>query len=397
MLSTLLSLALFLPMRALLVRPSAKALPLLSLSAHGRSCLPYPRRAQPLARAATAAADTGLPEIDISAYVSPSGDAEADARARARVAREWDNAMRTWGFARVVGHSVPREATEGVRAGALAFFDRPLAEKLALSSGSYGPEGYTAMGVEAVGRTSPDSPDAAGQPEEAPPDLVENIVIKRDPPADSSGLAQRPHFPPELLPHARAYWASMEATLEVLHRIAADALGVPLGVFAAAYRDTTSNALRLAHYPAQAAPPQGEERALRYSAHTDYQGFTLLMQDPEVPGLQVFRAAEASGAVGADGEGAASAAGAWVSVPPGGLIVNAGDLIALWANGRWRSAMHRVSNDAIARRRLSLVFFTGPRDDALIEPILAGAGDSARHGPVRAGEHLRAKLAKSNT
>ena len=133
----------------------------------------------------------------------------------------------------------------------------------------------------------------------------------------------------------------------------------------------------------------GDGGALRYGAHTDYQTFTVLRADPEVGGLQVQLA---------DGR--------WLNAPREAdapardgdeplLFVNAGDLTARWTNGRWRSAPHRVVNTEIARARRSLVFFTGPDDDAEISPIVA-AGDTARFAPITAGAHLRAKLGISN-
>lgn len=115
----------------------------------------------------------------------------------------------------------------------------------------------------------------------------------------------------------------------------------------------------------------------------------MLMQDPEVGGLEVLKPADGTA------QGAAQTGGEWVPVPPGGLIVNAGDLIELWVNGRWRSAMHRVTNTAVTQRRLSLAFFTGPRNDALIEPLLE-PGEARRFEPAIAGEHLHRKLAISN-
>lgn len=127
----------------------------------------------------------------------------------------------------------------------------------------------------------------------------------------------------------------------------------------------------------------------RYGAHTDYTGFTILGPDPVVPGLQVQLLS-----------------GDWVDVPLVGnvaarcgthpattFIVNAGDLLPVWTNDRWVSAPHRVVNPApeLAHlSRTSLVFFTGPRNDAVVTPI------PARYPPVTAGEHLRAKLERTN-
>ena len=90
-----------------------------------------------------------------------------------------------------------------------------------------------------------------------------------------------------------------------------------------------------------------------------------------------------------------------VPVVPGGFVVNAGDLIQRWTNNVWRSNLHRVANPEHSVRssgRLSLVFFTGPNDDTVIEPldVCVSSDRPAAYAPVRADEHLRQKLAVSN-
>jgi isopenicillin N synthase-like dioxygenase len=329
-----------------------------------------------------AASAPDFPSIDIRPWLAP--DDSPLAAGRDASAASWDKAMREWGFARVTGHGVPPEEVDRLRQAALAFFDLPAERKRPFSSGgSYGPEGWTEIGIESVGRTATDAPGAKGA--KAPPDLVENLVIRHKPPAHASELATRPKIPPHLYDPLMSYWDRMETILRSLHAMSARALGQPASVFEDAYRNTTANALRFAHYPAASAA--STEGQVRYGAHTDYQGYTLLMQDPAVGGLEVFKPEEGSVAARGDGR--------WVPVPPGGLIVNAGDLMELWANGRWRSAMHRVSNEQLADRRLSLAFFTGPRHDATIAP-LAKPGEELHFQPVLAGEHLHKKLSVSN-
>jgi len=124
----------------------------------------------------------------------------------------------------------------------------------------------------------------------------------------------------------------------------------------------------------------------RYGAHTDYTGFTILRQDPRVAGLE-----------------AQTVAGEWVTVPPrkDALVINAGDLIQVWTNDRWRSPPHRVitpPEGTPPQARLSLVFFTGPADDTMIE-ALPGTHDITRpmrYEPILSGEHLMRKLTASN-
>ncbi|NIR38503.1 MAG: isopenicillin N synthase family oxygenase, partial [Actinobacteria bacterium] len=84
----------------------------------------------------------------------------------------------------------------------------------------------------------------------------------------------------------------------------------------------------LQYYPPQ--PPELGEDRFGVSAHTDFGMLTVLCQD-DVGGLQLERP---------DGE--------WIAVPPVAetLVINVGDLLARWSNGRYRSTPHRVINSS---------------------------------------------------
>jgi isopenicillin N synthase-like dioxygenase len=83
---------------------------------------------------------------------------------------------------------------------------------------------------------------------------------------------------------------------------------------------------------------------------------------------------------------------------PGTLLVNLGDLLAEWTNDRWRSTLHRVvppprHQEGRATRR-SVAFFHDGNYDALVEclPTCCSPDNPPRYPPVRAGDHLMAKL-----
>eukprot|EP00927_Polykrikos_kofoidii_P050205 TRINITY_DN44125_c0_g1_i1.p1 TRINITY_DN44125_c0_g1~~TRINITY_DN44125_c0_g1_i1.p1 ORF type:complete len:395 (-),score=60.09 TRINITY_DN44125_c0_g1_i1:309-1376(-) len=332
----------------------------------------------------------GVPVVDISAWVS-----DGASETRAATAAQWDRAMTQIGFAQVTGHGVDPALIARTRKAAQAFFAQPTDAKLAHCHGPYGNPagGYTAKGVEAVGRTLDGGATAS------PPDLVENYVFRGrreqwGAAADASNLPEEGPLPahaPGLAVVGAEYFAALEAVMHALNRMSAAALDLPEGFFDP-YFDPGECSLRLAHYPPipEGGVPTG---AVRYGAHTDYQGFTILLQDEGDEGqlgrggLEVFFQGE------------------WVAVAPqpGCFIVNIGDLYEVWTNGRWRSTLHRVTNPpphtaAAAAARLSLPFFTGPRPDAMIEalPSCVSATNPAKHPPVRALDHLLAKLGVSN-
>ncbi|GMI25816.1 hypothetical protein TeGR_g3729 [Tetraparma gracilis] len=316
-------------------------------------------------------------------------------------------AFSSHGFAILSNVSLP--AAPELLAAAEGFFGEPLEAKMRHSHGPYGtPEGgYTPQGTESVSATLASSAPHARR---TGADRVENFVFRS---MHSDDRDERLH-PPELYTAGKRYFDEASGVLRLLNRLACEALGCPDAEYfnrrfwdgKGSNFDATpqnGNSLRLSHYP-PAAPPTcaadgcgGEAERIRYGAHTDYQTFTLLLQDPRdhrggFGGLEVL--------VGAD----------WVPVlPPEGnnpgtvsLIVNCGDLTEVWSNGLWKSNLHRVTNptseEGWAQGRISVPFFTGPKDDTLVEPLAAAVerAGGRRFESVGAKEHLMRKLGLSN-
>jgi len=79
-------------------------------------------------------------------------------------------------------------------------------------------------------------------------------------------------------------------------------------------------------------------------------------------------------------------------------LINLGDMLSRWANGRWISTMHRVMPPVDARGRMqqrrSAAFFHDGNYDAVVSclPGCADASHRALYGPVTVGDHLEAKL-----
>ena len=86
-----------------------------------------------------------------------------------------------------------------------------------------------------------------------------------------------------------------------------------------------------------------------------------------------------------------------VDPPPGAYVVNIGDLMQQWTNGRWVSTVHRVVNppgEGWRTRRLSLGFFCHPNYDAMVEalPGTVAPGEAAQHPPVLARVYMNQKI-----
>lgn len=317
------------------------------------------------------AATLAVPVVDLAALAGGSAE-------RLRVAREFGRALEEAGFVTVVRHGVPADLVHATYASARGFFALPEPEKRRYTP----PEqtkgrGYLPLRIESVAAT------LAGH---TPPDLCEALVfasLQRE--RAQVGLPNYwPDQPLELARNVNAYFDAMFALAQQLMRLSALALDLPEDFFLPFYREPALT-LRFVHYPDQVETP--EPGQLRYGAHHDYGGLTILRQDEAPGGLQIC-----------DREGR------WHDVPPhpDSFVINVGDLMSRWTNGRWRSTLHRVVNPPReltgSTQRLSMVAFTGPNGNTRVEalPSCVSADNPARFEPVNAWAYVQAKLAASH-
>lgn len=159
--------------------------------------------------------------------------------------------------------------------------------------------------------------------------------------------------------------------------LVADALGDASGgegELRAAF-DPPTTWLRLLHYP---PVPESAPGDLYGSApHCDFGFLTVLAQD-DVGGLQVQ-----------------TPAGEWVDVPPrpGAFVMNVGDMLHRWSNGRLRSTPHRVLN-RVGRERFSVPFFFDPHVTTVIRPLASCVtlDRPAAFDPIEFGTFVRTQL-----
>jgi isopenicillin N synthase-like dioxygenase len=312
-----------------------------------------------------------IPVIDLELVTEGSIDD------RRRVAQDLDHACRNVGFFVVVGHGVSDTTISQLHQQALAFFDLPLADRLAVAMPEPGyPYGYSPIAAEALNRSigGAAAPDAKETFNIGPIDPPPRPLGEVDDPDERAVYSPNlwPAALPSLRPAAEQYYRAMSGLSGHLMEGLALALDVPGDTFEPLI-DRHASALRLAHYPPieAAGLDAGHFRA---GAHTDYGTLTVLWTDGE-PGLQVLHPEEG-----------------WVDVEPidAGFIVNLGDLMARWTNDRWRSTLHRVV-PAGTGRRLSIPFFHNANWDAHIDCIVE-RNERARYPPITAGRHLMDKF-----
>lgn len=137
--------------------------------------------------------------------------------------------------------------------------------------------------------------------------------------------------------------------------------------------------LRLLHYPSIKRSELEAEGHSRIAAHTDFGLCTLLFQD-SIGGLEIDP----------------HKTGKFISAPPipGTCLINIGDLMHRFTNGRAQSTLHRVISPALGRTsngdellpsRYSIPFFVHPNPDTMIDPILLDANEVKRFKPISAG------------
>lgn len=280
----------------------------------------------------------------------------------------WGGAFSRYGFATVENHGVSDKDVTRLYDLSKEFFNQPSQVKMEASESSgYGAGGFVPMGVEAVDKTD----------ENTPPDYVESLefVFNKRNEMLNSGVG----VSTELLESVQKYAECVSDLLVRICDLSEKTLGMPKGFYSKhGYGDKAGLKIRLAYYPKQeiaAVPGQ-----LRYGAHTDYSGFTVLKQDG-VSGLEVLDSGE------------------WVGIQAkeNCFVVNAGDLIERWSNGVWKSNVHRVVNTEGSEKqdRLSIVVFTFPEDDAIVTPFTKGS-EEVKYEPVGAGEWMKRRIDFSN-
>jgi isopenicillin N synthase-like dioxygenase len=324
------------------------------------------------------AGDLPVHEIDLERFRA------GDATDRGAVAEAFDRAGKDSGFLLLTGHGVDPRVIDAAFDAWQQFFDLPLEEKLRATAPPEhdGMIGYTPYGAQALAYT------AGG---ESPPDLMEAFSIGREDTTEPFFDEYRDWFPPNVWPVAPAALRAAVAALErELHRVAdvvLRAMALALDLPERWLVDRAARAVvttRCNHYlRGPGFEPLLDQPGL--GGHTDYGMATLLVADP-VPGLQILRGDE------------------WHDVvpPPGSIVCNLGDMLAMWTNDRWVSTMHRVvaptPGDGVARRRSIARFLDGdPSVTIRAIPSCVAAGEAPRYPEVVAGEWLMAKIVGGQT
>ncbi|MGI9303776.1 MAG: isopenicillin N synthase family dioxygenase [Gammaproteobacteria bacterium] len=304
---------------------------------------------------------TEIPIIDFSAMRS------ANDRARRSLAQDVLRACTEVGFFYVKHHGVPHKAIDRLLAASREFFSQDTAEKMKIDiAKSSFSRGYIPLYGEKNNEHSKgdikETFDVAIDIDEHDPDYLAGNPLY--------GPNQWPQNLPHFKDDVQDFFSEITDLCAKLYRTFALALNLPEDYFLGML-DKPLDILRLLRYPPQ--PRVEDEDQIGTGAHSDFDCFTVLYQDP-TGGLQVL-----------------NNRGVWIDALPveGTFLINVGDMLERWTNGQFVSTVHRVINRSHSER-CSTVFFAAPGYDTEVEclPSCCSAEKPAKYPPIKAGDYI---------
>ena len=300
-----------------------------------------------------------IPTIDFEAYD------EQDDAALDDLASEVSDALTRSGFMKVMNLGITSVQIDHTFALSKWFFS--LSEEEKSTSAYVSAEenfGYQSLGLE---RLDPSKPA----------DLKQTFTLrdllrhdKQDP------RWPTPEFRDEL---TNFYKACLEGAYRI-QRVFSKALGLEQDFFVQ-YHQGENVSLRLLYYPSSGIDDVAEGQ-LGAGAHTDYGMITLLFQK-DIGGLEVQ-----------DGEGT------WHSVTPenDAIVINTGDLMERWTNGKYRSTPHRVQPKLGDVDRYSIAVFVDPDTETPVRVLdsCLKPGEKPGYPEITAGEHIQERIRASH-
>ncbi|KAJ5455187.1 Oxoglutarate/iron-dependent dioxygenase [Penicillium sp. IBT 31633x] len=272
-------------------------------------------------------ADITLPLVDLSGYINPQkpGDKE-------RVIAEVRDACAQYGFFQTTGHGIPVSQQKGLLKSINTLFNMPKEEKRKLSFR----KNPCRRGYEESG--------ASLREGDALPDSKEAYYIGReDPVVEHSGFYGPNVWPPlsenEFRNPVWDYYHATHKLGQTIWEILLLGLGHPISLMEE-FAKRPMVVMKMIRYPPHASDLPGQ---FGVGPHKDFGGVTVLLQEAGKHGLQVWHEEREE----------------WlpVNAVEDVYIINCGDMISKWSEGRYKSAKHQVINAADNAARLSCATF----------------------------------------
>ncbi|WP_187829900.1 isopenicillin N synthase family dioxygenase [Siccirubricoccus phaeus] len=294
---------------------------------------------------------TALPLLDLGPFLA------GEPGALERTAAELRRINETVGFLYITNHGVDWKMVEETFALAARFHAQPMEEKMKvkLDDGMQGYLPYKSSTTRANGLVAVRKPN-------------ENEAFFVKPERGPTPVNRWPEGVPGFAEATLRYFAALDDLAHRMLPLYAVALDLPPDYFDKPCEDSFST-LRLTHYP----PVEYGSDEYGIAPHTDSTFITLLAQNP-VPGLQIR-----------------TQAGEWIDAPviPEAFVVNTGDILNRWTNGRFISTPHRAFN-TMKTARYAIPFFFHPKEETLVEclPTCTSADNPPRFPAQTVGEYM---------
>jgi|TARA_B110000196_G_scaffold317443_1_gene330596 isopenicillin N synthase-like dioxygenase len=279
-----------------------------------------------------------IPTLDLGPYLA--GNIEA----RDSLAAELRDIQENIGFYVVVNHGVPESPLEQGYQALRQFFSLPLKDKLKIkinkSSVGYVPIRSTVYVTSKFNKNTKK-------------DLNETITIARERSADDPDIRKGLRFVgpnqwPEGLSEFRSAMIGYQEALATLGYamlpLYALALDLPANYFDPFFTRPTWWT-RNTYYPAV----EPDDNQFGISPHSDH-GFITLLPMSNVGGLEIL-----------------SQDGSWIPATPvkKGIIINTGEFLNRWSNGRFLATPHRVIPPVLDRYSMAMFFNPNPNTLAI--------------------------------
>jgi isopenicillin N synthase-like dioxygenase len=286
-----------------------------------------------------------------------------------KVAKQIYQVYSTLGFAQIINHQVPPKIIQDLYCASKQFHHLSIENKHALRFGSnlrgYIPIDSSRLKISELGEAKKNNQSESF--------LLINEIPEDNPWFSSilGGVQVWPTQLPEFKNQILVYFAALKKLSEQLIRVFSVALNLPADYLSQSFSNPNIF-LRLLSYPA--IPKNADCNLFSSAPHTDYGCITLLHQD-NTGGLQILTE---------DNQ--------WLDVPPKeeSFVLNIGQMMTIWSNGKLKSTKHRVLNTSNTRR-YSIPFFYNCDLDTVVKPLptCISKDNPAQFEPVMYGEHLQ--------
>lgn len=278
------------------------------------------------------------------------------------IAAKISAALKATGFMYVENHGIPAATIKQLRQAQRDFFAQApeIKQQVAINTDN---RGYLGQGEARMhGAKKHDQKEVffwGAELAEDHPDRVNGLPL--------CGANQWPSQPADFTEAVQSYAGEIARLGNLLLKAIALALEIDEDFFAKHYQSPMTRG-QLIRYP----PTQGGQDDFGVAPHTDFGCITLLLQ--ETPGLEVLDKNDE-----------------WIPAPPidGTLVINIGDLLERWTDGRLPSTRHRVRNTT-GTERYSIAMFHDPDPTAQVDP-----GDmdsnSSNFEAIRAADYISSR------